>query len=439
MAQDVTLSMEGMLLNWLKEQGDTVSKGEVIAEFEADKATVEVEAPVDGVLTELRLDIGEEADEGTVIAVIGDAGEAPSGGDDTAAEPAQESANGAAAKSEAQPEAQTQAAPAASSNGAAARTPDGRIKISPLARNIAEEKGYDIAQIQGSGPGGRIVRADVEAFDPSQAAPASQAAPSGQGQPAAPAAAPSMAVDGISVVETWGKVPEEDVEVEDLSRMRKAIAKGTIRSFTATPHFYITVEMDVAPLLALRKELNADLEAEGIKISVNDMLVKAAALTLKQFPNFNSHYYGDKIVRHKRINVAIAVALPDNGLVNVVSPDADRTTLSEMAVYHKQMFSDARDGKIKREYIDGGTFLVSNLGAYGVESFSSIIDPPQSGALAIGASRQVPVVLDDGTLGVGTRMKVTLSVDHRVGDGASGAEWLQYFKRVVENPMRLLV
>src|SRR5690606_18316613 len=153
-----------------------------------------------------------------------------------------------------------------------------------------------------------------------------------------------------------------------------------------------------------------ELEEEGIKISVNDMIVKAVALTLKQFPNLNSHYYGDKIVRHKRINVAIAVALPDNGLVNVVSPDADKTSLSAMAEYHKQMFNDARDGKIKTEYIKDGTFLVSNLGAYGVESFSSIIDPPQSGALAVGASQKVPVVKEDGSLGVGTRMKVSLSI-----------------------------
>lgn len=414
---DVTLTMDGLLLNWLKEVGDSVSAGEVIAEFEADKATVEVEAPADGVLSETLLDIGDEADEGTVIARIGDStGTASSG-------------NNATEKSEPAPAAEASAPAPATSNGTATLTEDGRVKASPLAKRIAEEKGIDLASIAGSGPGGRITKADVENFDPSQAKPAAKSAPE-----SAPTAS------GAPAYQSYGKLPEGDgIEIEDVSRMRKAIAKGTITSFNTTPHFYVLVETDVAALLKLRKELNTQLEEQGIKISVNDMIVKAVALTLKQFPNLNSHYYGDKIVRHKHINVAIAVALPDNGLVNVVSPDADKVSLSAMAEYHKQMFTDSRDGKIKREYIENGTFLVSNLGAFGVESFSSIIDPPQSGALAVGASRKVPVVLEDGTIGVGTRMKVSLSIDHRVSDGAEGAQFLAYFKELIENPMRLLV
>ena len=414
---DVTLTMDGLLLNWLKEVGESVSAGDVIAEFESDKATVEVEAPADGVLSETLIAVGEEVDEGTVIARIGDsAGAAASTG------------NGAAEKSEPAPAAETAAPAPATSNGTAILTEDGRIKASPLAKRIADEKGIDLGSVAGSGPGGRIVKADVENFDPSQA------------KPAAATASSAPAATGAPAYQSYGKLPEGDgVEIEDVSRMRKAIAKGTITSFNTTPHFYVLVETDVAALLKLRKELNTQLESQGIKISVNDMIVKAVALTLKQFPNLNSHYYGDKIVRHKHINVAIAVALPDNGLVNVVSPDADKVSLSAMAEYHKQMFADSRDGKIKREYIENGTFLVSNLGSYGVESFSSIIDPPQSGALAVGASRKVPVVLEDGSLGVGTRMKVSLSIDHRVSDGAEGAQFLAYFKELIENPMRLLV
>ena len=409
---DITLTMDGLLLNWLKEVGDSVSAGDVIAEFEADKATVEVESPADGVLSETLIDIGDEVDEGTVIARVGDS--------------VASSGNGSAKKADPAPAQEEQSAPEpsqASSNGTAATTPDGRVKASPLAKKIAEDKGINLANIAGSGPSGRIVKADVENYTPPKAE--AKAEPVASGAPA---------------YQSYGKLPEGDhVEITDVSRMRKAIAKGTITSFNTTPHFYVLVETDVAELLKLRKELNADLAEEGIKISVNDMIVKAAALSLKKFPNLNSHYYGDKLVRHKHINVAIAVALPDNGLVNVVSVDADRTPLSMMAEYHKQMFTDSREGKIKSEYIKDGTFLVSNLGAYGVESFSSIIDPPQSGALAVGASQKVPIVKEDGTLGVGMRMKVSLSIDHRVSDGAEGAQFLQHFKWLIENPMRLLV
>jgi pyruvate dehydrogenase E2 component (dihydrolipoamide acetyltransferase) len=414
MAQDVTLSIDGLLLNWLKRAGDSVKAGEIIAEFEADKATVEVESPTDGVLVETLVEIGEEVTEGTVIARVG-----------AASASAADSENGTSVAVEApQKDTPAPAAPgSAPANGGASYTDDGRIKASPVARKMAEDKGIDLASVAGSGPGGRITKVDVESFNPAQAKPA------------------ALSSDGpVTAFQSYGKLPGgDDVEIIEMSRMRKAIAKGTITSFNTTPHFYLTIEVDVAPLLKLRQELNTQLEATGIKITVNDMIVKAVALTLQQFPNLNSHYYGDKYVRHKHINVAIAVALPNNGLANVVSPDTDKTTLSAMAQYHKEMFDHTREGKIKPEYVQGGTFLVSNLGAYGVESFSAIIDPPLSGALAVGAARKVPVVLDDGTLGVGNRMKATLSVDHRVSDGAEGAQFLQYFTELLENPMRLLV
>ncbi len=420
MAHEVKLTMDGMLINWLKDVGESVSASDIIAEFEADKATVEVEAGTNGTILELRGDSGDEIDEGEIIAVIGAEGE--SAAPVSAPEPKQEAAP-----------VETEAAPASSngSNGAS-MTADGRIKASPLARRIAEDKGIDLSLVPGTGPSGRIVKSDVENFDPSKAvAPARASAPAKESKPSASAPAASL--------QTWGKTPEEDVEILEISRMRRAIAEGTIKSKSGIPHFYVTVEVDVEPMLALRKEINTGLADEGIKISVNDMLIKALALGLKKFPNLNTHYYGDKLVRHKRVNIGISVALPDNGLVNVVCHDADKISLSEMAVSNKEMYDDVRNGKIKSEYIRGGTFTISNLGPFNVVEFSAIIDAPQAGIVAVSSSRKVPVVLDDGSLGVGMRMNLTLSVDHRVSDGAEGASYMNYIRELIENPMRLLV
>jgi pyruvate dehydrogenase E2 component (dihydrolipoamide acetyltransferase) len=418
MAHEVKLTMDGLLINWLKDVGESVSAGDIIAEFEADKATVEVEAGADGTVLEHRAESGDEVDEGTIIAVIGAEGEASAPASDDA--PQQE---------EASPEEASATTPA-SSNGAngASMTDDGRIKASPLAKRIAADKGIDLSQVAGTGPSGRIVKADVENFDPSQAKPA----PKKQAAASAPAPAGT-------VLQTWGKVPEEDVEVLEITRMRRAIADGTVKSTSGTPHFFVTVEVDVEPMLALRKEINAGLVDEGIKISVNDMLIKALALGLKKFPNLNTHYYGDKLIRHNRINIGISVALPDNGLVNVVCHDADKISLSEMASSNKAMYDDVRNGQIKAEYIRGGTFTISNLGPFNVKEFSAIIDSPQAGIVAVASSQKVPVVLGDGSIGVGTRMNMTLSIDHRVSDGAEGAQFMNYVRDLIENPMRLLV
>lgn len=421
MAEPVKLTMDGLLLNWLKNVGDAVNAGDIIAEVEADKATVEVEAPINGVIVELKAQPGDEVKEGAIIALVGAAGDsAPA-----AAPAAKVEAKAASAESESAPApapAVTAPAPSNGSANGASVTEDGRVKASPVARNIAADKGIDLAQVQGTGPGGRIVKADVENFTPS----------------AAPARIAAAVVPGGR--QTYGPLPEGDeVEIIDINRMRRAIADSTILSKQMVPHFYVTVDIDVAPLLALRKELNDSLEAEGVKISVNDMIVKATALTLRKFPNLNSHYYGDKIVRHKAVNVGISVALPNNGLMNVVAKNADKTALSALAVENKAMFDRAREGKIKPDDIKGATFTVSNLGPYDVEHFAAIISPPEAGILAVGSARKVPVVLDDGTLGVGHRMKVTISVDHRVSDGAEGAEFVRYFRELLESPMRLLV
>lgn len=432
MTSSITVSMEGTLLNWLKKVGDSVKGGEVIAEIEADKATVEIEAPADGVLTAQSVQVGDSVAEGGVIGTIGAAGE---GGASTP-QPAAVPAAAAASNGPKIPPVSTPAP--AKSNGAPQQPPapfvdeeaDGHlpdgIKASPVARKIAAEKGIDLGQVIGSGPGGRIVKEDVEGFQPGKAAPA--AAPAAQStQPSGIVAAPTR------------KLPEgPDVEIIDVTNLRKRIVAVTVESKQQIPHFYVTTEIDVEPLLNLRKQLNEGL-ADEAKISVNDLIVKATALVLRQFPNLNTHYYGDKLVRHKRINIGIAVALPKGGLMYVVAHDADKVALGTLAVQNKERIARAREGKVKPDDINGATFSTSNLGPYDVEHFSAIINPPEAGILAVGTALKVPVVKPDGTLGIGNRLKITISVDHRVSDGAEGAQYLQAFKNLMENPMRLLI
>jgi len=410
MSEAIKLTTDGMLLNWLKAVGDSVKAGEIIAEFEADKATVEVESTADGVVLELKADIGDELKEGAIIAIVGASGEA------TASKPSA-TTNGSAT-----PQPTSTPQPVGSST-----TPEGRVKASPLARNIAADKGIDLTGVAGTGPGGRIVKADVENYQPS-ATPTSST-------PVGKTESTPVSIGGRN---TYGAVPTEDVEIIEISRMRRAIADATITTKQMTPHFYVTVSVDVAPLLKLRSQLNANLEGDA-KISVNDLMVKAVALALRKFPNLNSHYYGDKIVRHQRIHIGIAVALPNNGLLNVVAKDADKMSLSAMAVANKAMFERAREGKVKPDDIKGATFTVSNLGPYQVDSFAAIISSPEAGILAVSSAKKVPIVLDDGTIGVGERMNLTLSVDHRVSDGAEGAQFMVELRSLIENPMRLLV
>ncbi|MDE2635614.1 MAG: dihydrolipoamide acetyltransferase family protein [Chloroflexota bacterium] len=406
MAHEVKLTTDGLLINWLKQVGDAVSAGDIIAEFEADKATVEIEAGSAGQLLELRAEPGDELGEGTVIAVIG------AGGESTAPQPGT-TPQAATPASDAQPDGAT--------NGQT-MTDDGRIKASPLARRIAADKGIDLSRVQGTGPGGRIVKSDVENLGARPQLPPLPAAP--------PVAATGQA--------TWGKMPDADVEVIPLSRMRRAIADGTVRSMSNTPHFYVTVEADVEPLLALRAQINSALAERGVKVSVNDLLIKALALTLRAFPNLNTHYYGDRFVRHERVNIGIAVALPENGLVNVVCHDADAVALSEMAASNKAMYERARSGRIKPDDIRGATFTISNMGPFGIKDFTAIISAPEAGILAVSSSQRVPVVQADGSLGVGTRMNMTLSVDHRVSNGAEGAQFMNHLRELIENPLRLL-
>ena len=408
MSTPITVSLDGTLLNWVKKIGDTVQAGEVVAEVEADKATVEIEAPVAGTLLSQAVSVGANVSKGSSIGMMGASSEV--------SPPAQPARQESLAPTVSAP------APAASSVPVSAVTDDGRVKASPIARKIAEERGINLMQVVGTGPGGRIVKEDVEGFTP----------------PVAPAAV-AVAQSSTLATPPARKLPAgDDVEIFDVTSMRKRIVAVTQESKQQIPHFYVTTIINVDPLLTLRKQINETLP-DNAKVSVNDLVVKATALTLRQFPNLNTHYYGDKLVRHKRIHVGIAVALPNGGLINVVARDADKVTLSALAVNNKEMFARARDGKVKPEDIGGATFTVSNLGAYDVDQFAAIINPPESGILAISTAQKTAVVNADGSLGVGTRMKVTISVDHRVSDGAEGAQFLQAFKSLLENPLRLLV
>lgn len=423
---------EGVLNNWLKQVGDTISKGEVVAEIESDKATLELEAQVAGTLLHLLHAPGDVVPIGANLAIVGQPGEdvsALTGGNGTAAEsypptppppPAPEEKATPAAASTPEVLAAAEAAPAT------AAAPDDSypagVKATPVARRLAEEKNIDLRRVTGSGPDGRITKADVEAF-----AAVSPAAPP---QPAAVA----KAVPTPAPSELPAAGPESE-EVA-LTRLRSAIGRRMVESKTTVPHFYVTTEIDMAPALALRKQVNAALPDEA-KVSVNDMIVKAAALAVRDFPNLNAAFAGDKIIRHKRINIGSAVAI-EGGLTTIVQKDTDTSTLSKIATDNRQMIARAREGKVRPDDVEGGTFTVSNLGVYEVDHFIAIINPPEAAILAIGSAREVPVV-KDGQLAVGMRMKATISADHRVTDGAEAAQFMQRFKELLENPLRLLV
>ncbi|MBN1122071.1 MAG: 2-oxo acid dehydrogenase subunit E2 [Anaerolineae bacterium] len=420
---------EGQLINWSKQVGDPVEKGDILAEIESDKATIEVEAFTSGTLLEVLVHEGDWVPIGAPIAVIGEAGEkvdlaalgVEEKGEAEPAAVADAPASAVDAKASApEPEA---AAPtmAADTNG---KGLPGGVRASPLARRIAEDRGIDLKQVPGSGPMGRVVRDDVESFTPSKALTTPSA-------PAAPAGTP------ITIGATPVVVGPDD-EVIPTPRMRARIGQRMVEAKLQAPHFYITTSIDMGAALSLRKEINEKLEAKGIKVSVNDMAVKAAALALVEYPNLNAAFNGDTIVKRGHVNIGIAVAL-DDGLINVVSKDADRASLSAMAANHRDMILRAREGKIRPEDVEGETFAISNLGAWDVEHFAAIINPPSAAILALATAQQVPVVDENGEIVVGWQMKATLSGDHRVTDGAEGAAFLQEFKQILEDPIRLLV
>ncbi|HEX2978925.1 MAG TPA: dihydrolipoamide acetyltransferase family protein [Anaerolineaceae bacterium] len=310
----------------------------------------------------------------------------------------------------------------------------GVVRASPLARRLAEEKGLDLKQVTGTGPGGRITRQDIENAATHGPAPveAPAAAPSGPAQPAAqPAPQPQAQPRAWAPV---GQIPAD--ETVPLGRLRQAIGRRMSESRQTVPHFYVTSEYDVQALLELRKQINAQMP-EGQKLTVNDFIVKAVALTLRQFPNLNASLKDGQLVRHGHVNVGIAVSVP-GGLMTVVSRDTDLKSMSAISGEIQTMVERARSGKVRTEDIEGSTFSVSNLGMYGIEDFVAIINPPEAAILAVGGAKQVPVVVD-GEVKVSTRMKATLSADHRITDGAEGAQFMQALGQFLENPMRLLV
>lgn len=407
---------EGVLVRWLKEIGDTVNKGDIVAEIESDKATLELEAQVGGVLLKQMGAAGDVIPVGANLGIVGASGEdvaSLNGGAPAKKEaPAPESTS-------AQPVATSAAAPTVSA-AVSTEFPSG-VKATPVARRLAREQQVDLTQVTPTGPDGRIRKGDVEQF--LQVKPA-VAAPVAAATPTAPTPTPTPVIAGA-----------DDTEVP-ATRLRQAIARRMTESKTSVPHFYVTSEINMEAALSLRKQINAMLPDEE-KVTVNDLIVKAVALALRDYPNLNASFAGDRFIRHNHINVGVAVAV-EGGLLTVVSKDTDKTAVSQIAAANKAMIARARSGKISPNDVEGATFTVSNLGAFDVENFIAIINPPDAAILAVGSARQVPIV-KDGQLAIGTMMKVTISADHRVTDGAEAAQYLQKLKALLENPMRLLL
>ena len=424
----------GKVIKWLKKEGEAVKGGDILVEVETDKANVEVEAFGSGVLRKIVIAEGGQVPVGDLIAVIADPAEdissvaaAPARPAPAAAAPAPASAAPLPAMESYQSVPATTAvmpmAPAAAATTAPA---GGRVKASPLARKIAGQTGVDLRLIQGTGPGGRIIRADVEAARTAAPRPAAPAAAAATGRPQAVPARPAFVVP-----------PRPEAEYEDvaMSPMRAAIAKRMPMSKAPVPHFYVTSEVDMDAAWALREQLN-ELEGQP-KVSVTDMVIKAAALALLKNPGVNAQLNGQSIRIHHRAHIGIAVAL-EQGLITPVLRDCDVKPLGRIAVESRDLAERARGGKLRAQEMSGATFSISNLGMFDVEEFSAIINPPEGAILAVGSVLQKPVV-DDGEIRVGRRMKMTISCDHRVMDGAMGARYLQDLKRLLEEPLRLLV
>ncbi len=431
----------GTLAKWLVKEGDQVNSGDVIAEIETDKATMEVEAVDEGTVGKIVVAEGTaDVPVNDTIAILLMEGEDAGAMDaaPAAAAPAPAASNGAEPAAAAPAES---AAPAPSAAPAASMNGSGRVAASPLARRLAEQAGLDLSAITGSGPNGRIVKRDVEA---AKAAPKPAAAAPAADKPAAPKAAapaPAAMAQGMTDEQIRASFPDGTFEEIPHDGMRKTIARRLTESKQTVPHFYLTREVSLDALLALRGELNASApETDGkpaYKISVNDFVIKAMALSLAAVPMANAVYTPTARLVFKSVDVGVAVAIPD-GLITPVIRSADTKSLSAISNEMKDLAKRARDKKLRPDEYSGGATAVSNLGMFGIKEFAAVINPPHGSILAVGAGEKRPVV-KGGELAVSTMMTVTLSVDHRVVDGALGAEVLQAFSGFVENPMRLLV
>ncbi|MGI4953934.1 MAG: pyruvate dehydrogenase complex dihydrolipoamide acetyltransferase [Janthinobacterium lividum] len=450
---------EGTLARWLKKEGDAVKAGDVIAEIETDKATMEVEAVDEGVLGKILVPDGTEGVKvNAPIAILLEEGESVPTGSPAqapAAPPAQAPAAAPAQAPAAAPASETKAetpaagqlmpgsgtdqprdpeaprpAPATQTSGGSGET---RIFVSPLARRMAKQAGLDLSAIKGSGPNGRIIRADVESAQKG-APPAAMTTQPAAAPVAAPAPTPAMAPKPAAapITAPHTLVPN--------STMRKVIGRRLLESHQQTPFFFVTMDIEIDALLKLRAELNGKSPKDGagaFKLSVNDLVIKAAAATLRRVPKMNASFTEDAIVLYDDVDISVAVSIPD-GLITPIIRKADQTGLASISRQMKDLGARAKSGKLKPEEFQGGTFSISNLGMFGTRQFTAIINPPQAAILAVGAGEKRPVVKDDA-LAIATVMTCTLTVDHRVADGALGAEWMAEFKKIIEDPLTLML
>lgn len=441
---------EGTLVSWKKQKGDKVSSGDVIAEVETDKATMEMEAFEDGVLAEIYVPEGTKVNVGEKIAAIQGKGEAasitaapaakaiPDGGKAAPAESAPAVAGSrelTEAASVADAADAEQGKPATANGGSG---DGGRVKASPLAKKVALARGVSLGGLTGSGPGGRIVQRDVLAASKGnggQVKTGPAVTPAVTAAPSTPKAAPA-AVVALAPVSKPG-LPQKETRVP-LSGMRRTIAERLLQSKATIPHFYLHVEVDAAPLAKLRAEINAAGEKDGNKVSFNDLILKAVAVALSKVPKVNASFAGDAIIEYSSVNLSVAVAV-DDGLVTPVIRDAHTKSLSEISLAVKDFALRARSKKLKPEEYQGGTFTVSNLGSYGIDSFNAIINLPQAAILSVGALVRKPVVNAAGEVVAGQRIDLGLSCDHRVVDGALGAQFLAELRRLIEAPVLMLM
>ena len=408
---------EGTLVRWLKNPGDEIEVGQEIAEIETDKATMSMEAFDDGILHEIYVQAGEKAPLGGKLALLLEEGEEPPA-------PGTEISSGSTPAAAAEEEAASKAAASPAAVPLPVPVADGaRVKASPLARKIAAERGVNLAQIQGTGPGGRIVKRDVEN------------APVGGGASAGVAAAPS--VSAVAPIRPTSGVNDERIP---LTGMRTIIAERLVASKTQIPHFYLNIDVDAAPLLAFRKQINQASEKSdnANKYTINDFILKAVVQSAVAVPDVNASFDVDAIVRFASVNVSVAVAV-DEGLVTPVIRDAQDKSLLEISQSVKDLATRARDKKLAPEEFAGGTLTVSNLGAYGIDSFDAIINPPQAFIIAISSIRKTPVVDANDQIVIGQRMAIGMSCDHRVIDGAVGAQYLAELRRLIESPALMLL
>ena len=468
---------EGTVVRWLKAEGDEVNVGEPIAEIETDKAVVEFESTAAGVLSKVLVQEGTSVPVGDPIGIISAAGEETPEPAEAMDEPVAEEADAPVAEAPPPPAEPIEPAPAPEPPQAEAQVLDaGEVRASPVARRIAQERGIDLSQVPGTGPGGRITREDVLSFEPPPAAPEETlAAEAMEEEPTAevtevepvsevtaeePAAEVTEAEPVAEVIDEGPaaevteegpvaevteeepateapEAPADEAETIALTRMRQQIARVTVKSKTEIPHFYVSADVDMTEAMSLRSQINERLESEGVRISVNDLVIMACATALQKHPKFNSYFLDDAIQIQKQINIGIAIA-EEEGLIIPAVMDCAGKSLGEIASASKDLIERAKTGTLSPEEYTGGTFTVSNMGMYDVSSFAAIIHPPQAAVLAVGTVAKRPVVRDD-EIAIAQVMTATLSADHRVADGAEGAEFLIEIKRALENPFSFLV